>query len=77
MQGGSLAELADALAKAKLRVLSVNTLDDSTLHTGAELEERVARCEGLCSWAEALGAPYVIVGPTYRAGRAIPADVIL
>ena len=75
--GGTLAELTQALAKAKLRVLSVNTLDDATLHTGAELEQRVARCERLCGWAEALGAPYVIVGPTYRAGRAIPEDVIL
>lgn len=75
--GGTLAELTQALAKAKLRVLSVNTLDDATLHTGAELEQRVARCERLCGWAEALGAPYVIVGPTYRAGRAIPEDVVL
>jgi 2-keto-myo-inositol isomerase len=76
-QGGSIVELADALARARLRVLSVNTLDDATLHTGAELAERVARCEHLCGWAEALGAPYVIVGPTYRAGRAVSADVIL
>jgi 2-keto-myo-inositol isomerase len=77
MEGGSLVELTVALAKSRLRVLSVNTLDDATLHSGAELEERVAQCERLCGWAEALGAPYVIVGPTYRAGRTIPADLIL
>jgi 2-keto-myo-inositol isomerase len=75
--GGTLAGISEALAWPKLRALSVNTLDDSTLHTGAELEQRAARCDQLCAWAEALGAPYVIVGPTYRRGREIPREVIL
>jgi 2-keto-myo-inositol isomerase len=75
-RGGSVDNLRAALLQAGLRVLSINTLDDSTLHDGSALEERVVQCERLCRWAEALGAPYVIVGPTYRKGRDLPAELI-
>lgn len=63
--GGSLAELRDRAADGGLTVLSVNTLDDSTLHEGEGLEALVARCRQLAAWAEALDCPQIIVGPSY------------
>jgi 2-keto-myo-inositol isomerase len=63
--GGSLAELRDQAADGGLAVLSVNTLDDSTLHEGERLEALVARCRQLAAWAGALGCPQLIVGPSY------------
>jgi 2-keto-myo-inositol isomerase len=63
--GGSLAALRDQARDAGLRILSVNTLDDSTYATGARLEEVAAQCRRLAVWAEALDCPYIIVGPSY------------
>ncbi len=63
--GGSIAELRGRAADGGLTVLSVNTLDDSTLHEGERLEALVARCRQLAAWAAALGCPQIIVGPSY------------
>src|SRR5689334_800533 len=63
--GGSIAELRDRAAAGGLTVLSVNTLDDSTLHEGEKLDALVARCRQLAAWAAALGCPQLIVGPSY------------
>ena len=63
--GGSLAELRDRIAAAGLKVLSVNTLDDSTLHEGPKLAALAERCRTLAAWAAALDCPQVIVGPSY------------
>src|SRR5438552_14919434 len=63
--GGSIAELRDSAAEGGLTVLSVNTLDDSTLHEGERLEALVARCRQLAAWAAALDCPQIIVGPSY------------
>jgi 2-keto-myo-inositol isomerase len=63
--GGSLADLRERIAEAGLRVLSVNTLDDSTLHEGERLEALVERCHTLAAWAAALDCPQVIIGPSY------------
>jgi 2-keto-myo-inositol isomerase len=71
--GGNLESLRGLVAKAGLQVLSVNTLDGSTYTEGAAQEELLARCRTLCGWAQALGSPYVIVGPSYLpAGSASP-----
>ena len=63
--GGSLRELRERAADAGLRILSVNTLENATYATGAELEERTAQCHRLAAWAEVLDCPYIIVGPSY------------
>jgi len=63
--GGTLASLRAAVEEAGVAVLSVNTLEDSTLHTGAALQSVVERCRTLASWARELGCPYVIAGPSY------------
>ena len=68
--GGSVAALRDQAEEAGLGVLSVNTLDDATLHEGVALESRVQRCGQLCEWARALDCPNVIVGPSYLADGA-------
>lgn len=64
--GGSLPEIRRRLDEAGLRLLSVNTLDDATLHQGERAAALVERCRVLCGYAAALGAPVVIVGPSYR-----------
>ncbi len=63
--GGYLPSLQRLVADARLRVLSVNTLDGSTYAEGAAQQELLARCRTLCHWAHDLEAPYVIVGPSY------------
>src|SRR5258705_4738158 len=55
--GGSIAELRDRAAEGGLTVLSVNTLDDSTLHEGERLEAPVARCPQRAPWAARLVRP--------------------
>jgi len=76
-QGSELGVLRDRVEQSDLRVLSVNTLDDSTLQTGAGFDRVVARCHTLCAWAEALGSPYVIVGPSYLPeGGGVSAEAI-
>ena len=57
-------------------VLSVNTLDDCTLHHGAKQQALIERCHRLCEWAEELAAPYVIVGPSYQLEPAIDAATV-
>lgn len=64
--GGSLPEIRRRLDASGLRLLSVNTLDDSTLHQGDRAAVLVERCRTLCGYAASLGAPVVIVGPSYR-----------
>lgn len=64
--GGSLPGIRRRLDEAGLRLLSVNTLDDATLHQGDRAAALVERCRTLCGYAAALGAPVVIVGPSYR-----------
>lgn len=64
-KGGRLKDLRARGKQSGVGVLSVNTLDDSTLHSGDRLVQLVERCDTLCSWAETLECPYVIVGPSY------------
>jgi 2-keto-myo-inositol isomerase len=64
--GGTLPEIRRRLDGSGLRLLSVNTLDDATLHEGERAAALVERCRTLCGYAAALGAPVVIVGPSYR-----------
>jgi 2-keto-myo-inositol isomerase len=73
-EGGSLAELRELAKEGGVRILSVNTLEDSTYARGARREQLVARCECLAMWAEALDCPYLILGPSYRhnAGEVLP-----
>jgi sugar phosphate isomerase/epimerase len=65
-RGQSLAALREQARTAGIGVLSVNTLDDCTLHQGVKQAALIERCHRLCEWAAALGAPYVIVGPSYQ-----------
>jgi 2-keto-myo-inositol isomerase len=73
-EGRSLAELRALAEEVGVRILSVNTLEDSTYAQGARLEQLVARCRRLAMWAEALDCPYLIVGPSYRpeSGESLP-----
>jgi 2-keto-myo-inositol isomerase len=64
-EGGQLGDLRSHVVDAGMTVLSVSTLKDSTGHIGARLEELVAGCRKLCTYAEALEAPYIVVGPSH------------
>lgn len=68
--GGTIAGLARRASDAGIGILSVNTLDDATLHEGAALERMVERCRLLCGWSAGLGSPVVIAGPSYLADAA-------
>lgn len=73
--GGTLPSLRGRLRDAGVEVLSINALEDSTLRTGARLEEILARCRVFCEWARALDAPYVVAVPSFMAtGSAGPMD---
>jgi 2-keto-myo-inositol isomerase len=74
--GERLAALRAQACAAGIGVLSVNTLDDCTLHQGAKQAALIERCHQLCEWAAALGAPYVIVGPSYQQEPALDAATI-
>lgn len=63
--GGTLAGLRRLAADAGIGILSVNTLDDATLHEGAALDRMVERCRRLCAWSAGLESPVVIAGPSY------------
>ncbi len=63
--GGTLPALRGLLRDAGVEVLSINALEDSTLRTGARLEEILARCRVFCEWARALDAPYVVAVPSF------------
>ncbi len=65
--GGTLPALRGLLRDAGNEVLSINALEDSTLRTGARLEEILARCRVFCEWARALDAPYVVAVPSFLA----------
>ncbi len=70
-QGNRLASLRERGRQSGIGFLSVNTLDDSTLHQGAKRQALIERCHRLCEWAQGLAAPYVIVGPSYQSEPAI------
>jgi 2-keto-myo-inositol isomerase len=70
--GRPLAALRDLARRAGVRVLSVNALEDATLHTGRALEARRARMALLCQWAAALEAPYVVVVPSPLPAGGLP-----
>ncbi len=63
--GASLTALRERLREARLEVLSVNALEDSTLRTGTALEPILARCRTLCEWAKVLDCPYVVAVPSF------------
>lgn len=63
--GGTMDSLRGLLRDAGLRVLSLNALEDSTLHTGAALEAVLARTRTFCAWAKALDCPCVIAVPSF------------
>jgi 2-keto-myo-inositol isomerase len=75
-RGDSLASLREQARASGIGVLSVNTLDDCTLHQGAKQAALIERCHRLCEWAAALGAPYVIVGPSYQPEPALDAATV-
>jgi 2-keto-myo-inositol isomerase len=75
-QGHSLKSLREQSRESGIGVLSVNTLDDCTLHAGVKREALIDRCHRLCEWAEDLGAPYVIVGPSYQPEPALDAATV-
>jgi 2-keto-myo-inositol isomerase len=68
-RGTSLPQLRTLIEQAGIEVLNVNTLDQATLADGAELDALAARCRTMCDYAASLGAPYVLVGPTYLQGE--------
>ncbi|MGQ0570912.1 MAG: sugar phosphate isomerase/epimerase family protein [Armatimonadota bacterium] len=63
--GGSLTALRHKLHAAHVEVLSVNAIEDSTLHTGDRLERILVRCRTLCDWAKGLDCPYVVAVPSF------------
>jgi 2-keto-myo-inositol isomerase len=65
--GGTIAGLRALSVDAGVRILSVNTLDDATLHTGVGLDRMAERCRRLCDWSAGLDSPVVIAGPSYLA----------
>lgn len=74
--GESLASLREQARASGIGVLSVNTLDDCTLHQGAKQAALIDRCHRLSEWAASLGAPYVIVGPSYQPEPALDAATV-
>ncbi len=66
--GMSLPQLRGLLEETGIELLNVNTLDQATLAEGSELDALAARCRTMCDYAASLGAPYVLVGPTYLQG---------
>jgi 2-keto-myo-inositol isomerase len=75
-QGDRLASLREQGRQSGIGILSVNTLDDSTLYHGAKRQALIERCHRLCEWAADLAAPYVIVGPSYQSEPAIDAATV-
>lgn len=75
-QGGELEALRERAREAGISILSVNTLDDCTLHDGAQQAALAERCRQLCAWARDLAAPNVIVGPSYQPEPAIDAATV-
>lgn len=65
--GGSPYALRKQLADAGLEVISLNSLERSTLATGADRTGVMRRCRTLCEWASGLDCPYVIAVPSFRA----------
>lgn len=63
--GGSLAGLRARMRDAGVAGLSINALEDSTLHVGEAFEPILVRCRTLCEWAKALDCPYVIAVPSF------------
>src|SRR5262249_18560731 len=75
-QGGTLAALREQAEQARISVLSVNTLDDSTLPLGPTQQTLIDRCHQLCSWASDLACPHVIVGPSYQTDPPIEGSLV-
>jgi 2-keto-myo-inositol isomerase len=74
--GGHVADLRSYAGDAGLRVLTVNTLDDSTLNSGQRFAELLERCRLLCSWARDLRCPYIIAGPSYNGDPSLSRSAI-
>lgn len=72
--GGSLAGLSAQMRDAGVAGLSINALEDSTLHVGEAFEPILARCRTLCEWAKALDCPYVIAVPSFLTADGPPGD---
>jgi 2-keto-myo-inositol isomerase len=70
--GGTMTSLRDLLREARLQVLSLNALEDSTLAAGAALETVLARTRTFCEWARALDCPYVISVPSFLPPGGLP-----
>lgn len=70
--GGSLGGLRAQMRDAGVAGLSINALEDSTLHVGEAFEPILARCRTLCEWAKALDCPYVIAVPSFLAAGGPP-----
>lgn len=70
--GGTLPRLRARLQDAGIEALSVNALEDATLPVGQQWQVRLSRMRVLCEWAAALGAPYVVVVPSFLSPGGIP-----
>ncbi|MDR7420039.1 MAG: sugar phosphate isomerase/epimerase [Armatimonadota bacterium] len=70
--GGTLPALRAALRGARLEVLSLNALEDSTLPIGPAFERVLARTRTFCEWARALECPYVISVPSFLPPGGLP-----
>lgn len=62
--GGSLEALRRELKQLGLIAVSINALEDATLAEGIVWRHVMDRCEILCQWAAAVGAPYLVVVPS-------------
>jgi 2-keto-myo-inositol isomerase len=62
--GGSLETVRRELEELGLAAVSINALEDATLAERAAWKRVVGRCEVLCRWAAAVGAPYLVVVPS-------------
>jgi sugar phosphate isomerase/epimerase len=70
--GGQMYRLRDGIERAGLQVLTINTLDDSTIHAAGSQAEKIERCRQLCIWARDLNCPYIIAGPSYHRAPPVP-----
>lgn len=73
--GGSPYALRKQLTDAGLEVISLNSLERSTLTTGADRTGVMRRCRTLCEWAIGLDCPYVIAVPSFRADAPPGTDI--
>ena len=70
-KGGTLASLRRLIDAAGLKTITVNALLDSTLPDSQNAQAVLDRCNTMCEWATALGAPYLVAIPSFMRDRQI------